>query len=90
MKELYLDDPDSREWLLSTHAKSALSDEEKALVRRCTSAFILYGNEDSPEAVQIFQTSSPMYGEWPMFQLLRDSEGNLQKHDKPLPKRIFA
>lgn len=77
MRETYLDDAESREWILSTHAKT-LTDEQKTLVRRCTSAFILYGNEDSPERVEFFSTNSPLNGEAPLFTMAQDDDGILR------------
>jgi len=77
-RETYLDDADGREWILSTHARDALTDEQKALVRRCVSAFVLYGNEDCPNGVDIYSTNSPMNGEAPMFILRQNGDGELQ------------
>jgi hypothetical protein len=76
-RETYYDDAESREWLLSTHART-LTDEQKTLVRRCCSAFVLYGNEDAPDRIDIFHTNSPGYWADPMIALLPDDYGTLQ------------
>jgi len=76
-RETYLDDSESREWILSTHARG-LNDDEKTIIRRCVSAFILYGNEDCPERIDFYSTNSPMNGEAPMLSMRQDCNGDLQ------------
>jgi hypothetical protein len=75
-RETYLDDSEAREWILNTHAK-AMPDGFKDLVRRCTSAFILYGNEDCPERIDFYATNSPMNGEEPMLTMRQSDNGSL-------------
>jgi hypothetical protein len=74
--ETYLDDSESREWILETHAK-ALPDAWKSLIRRSCSAVILYGNDDCPYRIEFYGTNSPMSGETPMISLGPDQHGNL-------------
>jgi len=72
----YLDDPQSREWMLEVHCTD-MSVHNQNLVRASASAFILYGTEDSPSRIEIFSTNTPMNGEIPMFVLERDEDGDL-------------
>lgn len=75
-RQTYLDDPDSRSWLLDVHCID-LSDWQKDLVSKSVSAFILYGNEDFPDRIEIYGTNTPMNGEIPLFVLERDDDGDL-------------
>lgn len=77
MQERYFDDAESRDWMLDVHAK-CLTEDQRALVRKCTSAFVLYGNEDAPDGVDIYSTNSPLNGDMPMFILRQDLEGDLR------------
>lgn len=74
-RETYLDDADAREWALYKF-RAALSEEQSALIRRCTSAFVLYGNEDCPERVDFYSTNCPMNGEAPMITVLQNTYGD--------------
>lgn len=76
-RETYLDDAESREWILNTHAKH-MPDAWKELIRRSCSAFILYGNEDSPERVDFYGTNSPMINDMPIVSMGKDQHGNLE------------
>jgi hypothetical protein len=79
--QTYLDDPDSREWVLTVHAK-CLSPENQALVRSSCSAIILYGSEDAPERIEIYGTNTPIIGEAPLFVLVLDDNSNLNLAEK--------
>ena len=71
MQERYFDDAESREWVLDTHAKE-LTDKQKALIRACVSAFVLYGNEDCPDRIEFYSTNSPMYDDEPLIVVTRE------------------
>ena len=75
-RETYLDDAESRDWILDTHAKCLPADWQ-TLIRRSASAFILYGNEDSPERIEFFGTNTPMNGEAPIVVVGQDGNGGM-------------
>ena len=75
-RETFLDTGDDLAWALDVHCR-ALSDNERAELRRYPRALILYGNEDCPEQIDIFSTSCPMNGEEPIISLMADRAGAL-------------
>ena len=50
MKELFLNSIEDIGWLLSTHLKSS---------KMVFNSFIIYGNEDCPEKVELFKRVMP-------------------------------
>lgn len=59
MKLQYCDSPEDIEWLKSTHLKNASFVLEFG-------AFVLHGNEDAPERVDLYPTASPNWNEQPI------------------------
>ena len=51
MKQVFLNDPSDVLWLLSTHLKGRYAPPFQS--------FILFGNEDAPEKVQLFASRDP-------------------------------
>lgn len=56
----FLNDPSDVLWLLSTHLKGRYAPSFRS--------FLLFGNEDSPEKVQLFASQAPSHDD-PFFEI---------------------
>lgn len=75
-RETYLDTSDDINWLLDVHCKSLPSLLASEL-RRLPRFAILIGNEDCPDAVDIYETANPQKGEKPILCMRQDADGVL-------------
>lgn len=76
MRQTYLDDDESRDWLLDVHCAS-LTPAQRQRIRASKSAFVIHGNEDAPERIDIYASNEPLYSDATLFILRQNDEGVL-------------
>jgi hypothetical protein len=64
---------DDLQWLKEAHLKDLISDGQYERVHSA----VISGNEDCPEAVELYCSKNPMMNEKPEFTFERNSEGDL-------------
>ena len=71
MREQFLNAKADCQWLRDTHLTGAAKHNIRFR------SFILYGNEDAPEKIDLYESKDPDYRDLPVYILVQDSEGNL-------------
>ncbi len=60
MRTIFLSGKADLAWLFSTHMKEATLE-----VQARTQSFVLYGNEDCPSKIELYDKRNPLYDELP-------------------------
>jgi hypothetical protein len=66
----FINDKEDMGWLKDVHVKNLPNTAKSA---------IIYGNEDCPDKVEIFDSEKPHYQDKPIMTLVIDDDGNLKE-----------
>ena len=71
MKSQFYNTIEDLRWILTTHLKD--------FPRLCFNSFIVYGNEDCPEKVELFTKLNPNYNSKPCATFVINEDGKLKR-----------
>lgn len=72
MRHTFINSAEDMSWLFSTHLRTCAPE-----VQRCQSA-VVFGNEDSPERVELHWDVNPLANAMPAAVYMQDADGQLR------------